>query len=68
MNEHEDLLSYADKQVIKMISKLISSISGADESKIPASAAIVDGSIVFYNSDEETLFSVALPVYSGGVT
>lgn len=35
---------------------------------VPTQAAVSNGSIVFKNSNSATLFSVALPIYNGGVS
>lgn len=58
------------------VSEVIYTIDSTDEitssytmtDNVPTQAAVSNGSIVFKNSNSATLFSVALPIYTGGVS
>lgn len=55
----------ANDQAITVLQTAVAGKAGTDT--VAASAAVSNGSIVFKNGSETTLFSVALPVYNGGV-
>lgn len=55
----------ANDQAITALQTAVAGKAGTDT--VAASAAMSSGSIVFKNESGTTLFSVALPVYDGGV-
>lgn len=55
----------ANDQAITALQTAVAGKAGTDT--VAASAVVSSGSIVFKNGSGTTLFSVALPVYDGGV-